>query len=312
MTQTKSPLRPADAPSDHWVYRVVPRAWQPWAQLARLDRPIGFWLLLAPCWWALTLAHQAGGEASALLFVLFACGAVTMRAAGCIINDIADRDLDARVARTAARPLASGRLSRAQALIFLACLLGASACIVWPLPRASWWMAAAVLPLIALYPYVKRWSFWPQAVLGLTFNWGVWLGWTAAQAPLAASALWLYAACVCWTIGYDTIYAEQDKADDARLGIKSTALYFGARAPLLVGVCYALALGGAAAAAWLAGCGPGFWLCLPLAAAQLGWQWQQYRLGVRRRASSAHYLRLFRSNGWFGLALFCAFGLGLA
>src|SRR3990170_6376909 len=229
-TGDTTPLGDAsDIPRHGWIDRRAPVGLRPYLRLMRADRPIGTWLLLFPCWWAVALATPAGGAPDARLLVLFALGAVVMRGAGCTYNDIVDRDIDARVARTAARPIPSGAVSVRQAWVFLALQLAIGLAILLALAPLAILLGVVSLALIAAYPFMKRITYWPQVFLGLTFNWGALMGWAAATGSLEASALALYAAGVAWTLVYDTIYAHQDKEDDALIGVKSTALKFGAR-----------------------------------------------------------------------------------
>lgn len=212
----------SDIPTGNWIDRFAPAPARPYLRLIRVDRPIGTWLLLFPCWWSVALASDAAPEFR--LIVLFAAGAVIMRGAGCILNDVADRDFDMRVARTRARPIASGEITVFRALLFLAVMLLGGLLVLIQFNAFAIALGIASLPLVALYPYAKRFTHWPQAVLGLTFNWGALLGWAAVRGQLDPAAVALYAGCVLWTLGYDTIYAHQDKEDDALVGIKSTAL----------------------------------------------------------------------------------------
>ncbi|MDX1974113.1 MAG: 4-hydroxybenzoate octaprenyltransferase [Rickettsiales bacterium] len=199
----------------------------PYLRLMRLHQPVGIWLLLWPCWWSVTLASN--GAPSFVLLLLFAIGAVLMRSAGCIINDIADRKLDRQVARTQTRPLASGELSLTQAIVLLIMLLALALPIsIYMGPHVLLWAALSLIP-VAIYPWMKRISWWPQFFLGLTFNWGALMGWVAVRSTVELPAVLLYIGAIFWTLGYDTIYAHQDKLDDARVGIKSTALRLGAK-----------------------------------------------------------------------------------
>ena len=218
---------PTDIHAGDWVDRWLPRWAEPYARLARLDRPIGTWLLLFPGWWGIALAGPRWPDP--WLMLLFAIGAVVMRGAGCTLNDIADRDYDGKVARTRLRPIPSGRISVRQALVFMAAQLAVGAAILFSLNRASIVLGVAVLALIATYPFMKRITYWPQLFLGLNFNWGALLGWTAVTGRLAWPPVLLYLGGICWTLGYDTIYAHQDKEDDARIGVKSSALALGDR-----------------------------------------------------------------------------------
>ena len=228
--------RVADAPSGHWVYRIVPRTVWPFAQLARWDRPIGWWLLLWPCWWSAALAAGSGAKPGDGLFevlpsawhlALFLIGAVAMRGAGCTYNDLVDHDIDEQVERTRSRPLPSGQVSRRQAWLFvgLQALVGLAVLLQFN------WFAVAVgvasLMVVAVYPFMKRVTDWPQFVLGLAFSWGALMGWAAHFGSLELAPLLLYFGSILWVIGYDTIYAHQDKEDDALVGVRSTARLFG-------------------------------------------------------------------------------------
>ncbi|MFZ1105848.1 MAG: 4-hydroxybenzoate octaprenyltransferase [Hyphomicrobiaceae bacterium] len=263
-----------DAPPGNWVDRWAPAAARPFLRLARFDRPIGAWLLLFPAWWSQALAELSLGRPypSPWYLTLFLVGAFVMRGAGCTYNDIVDRDYDARVARTAARPIPSGQVSVGAAFAFLAALCLTGLVVLLQLNWFTVALGASSLILIAVYPFAKRYTFWPQAVLGLTFKWGALVGWAAVTGSLALPAVALYAGSVLWTIGYDTIYAHQDKEDDLLVGVKSTALRFGPATRRWVAGFYAgaVALWGVAGA--LAGAGPLFLLALALAAVQLAWQ----------------------------------------
>jgi 4-hydroxybenzoate polyprenyltransferase len=246
---------PADSALPGWLSRLPPR-WQPYAMLARLDRPVGIWLLYLPCVMGIALARIPDGLRWADLawLVLFFLGAVAMRGAGCTWNDITDREIDRRVARTASRPIPSGAVSVRQALLFLLAQLGA-ACLVWLLlPSGAKVAALLALPLVAIYPFTKRITWWPQAWLGLTFNWGVFVG-AAAAGQISGPSYVLYAGLVLWTIAYDTIYALQDREDDALIGVRSTARLFKNRAVLYAFAFHTGAAALAAFAAWLQGAG---------------------------------------------------------
>lgn len=223
----------------------LPQTAQPYALLMRLDRPIGWWLLLLPGWWAIMLG---GGGVNGLgwygwyLMLLFFVGAIVMRGAGCIVNDLWDRDLDAQVERTRQRPLASGLVKPWQACVFLFFLLFFGLLILVQMSATTIWLGILSLAFIAAYPYMKRITWWPQAFLGLTFNFGVLMGWSAVTGGyIAVETVLMYAGAFFWTLGYDTIYAHQDKADDQMVGIKSTALLFGERSKKWVGIFYAAA-----------------------------------------------------------------------
>ncbi|MBI1207643.1 MAG: 4-hydroxybenzoate octaprenyltransferase [Azospirillum sp.] len=282
-----------DITAGGWIDRRVPAAARPYVRLARLDRPIGTWLLLFPCWWSLALA--AGGWPDWRLMALFAVGAVVMRGAGCTVNDILDRDLDAEVERTRSRPIPSGQIGVRQALAFLVFQLLIGLAILLCLTPLAIGLGVASLALVFTYPLMKRITWWPQAFLGLTFNWGALMGWAAATGELAAPALWLYAAGIFWTLGYDTIYAHQDKEDDARIGVKSTALALGAHSRRWVAGFYVLTIGLIAVAGLSAGSGLAFLVGLGSGAAQLGWQVRGWRLD-----DPADCLLRFKSNRWFG------------
>lgn len=297
---SKQHMQVADAPPDNWVDRFLPEACRPYARLARLDLPIGWWLLLLPCWWGLALAQIAagGGMPDLRYALLFLAGSVVMRGAGCTLNDIADRNFDAQVARTRSRPIASGQVSVAQAFAFLAaqCLIG-----LIILLQFNWFtvaLGAASLAIVAVYPFMKRVTYWPQAVLGLAFNCGALVGWSAVTGALAAPPLLLYLGGIAWTLAYDTIYAHQDKEDDVLIGVKSTALKFGANTrPWLIGF-FALALILIAAAIRLAGGGLIAHMGAAAAALQALWQVKRFEAGDASRC-----LALFRSNRNFGLIL---------
>jgi 4-hydroxybenzoate polyprenyltransferase len=216
-----------DIQAGDWIDRHMPEAIRPYLRLARLHAPIGTWLLLFPGWWSLALAAAPGDLPDGYVMVLFAIGALVMRGAGCTINDIVDRDFDAKVARTANRPLASGQLSLKQALVFLALQLAVGFIILLQLSPLAIKLGVLSLLLVIAYPFMKRITWWPQAFLGLTFNWGALMGYAAVTNTLAWPPVLLYAAGFFWTLFYDTIYAHQDKEDDALIGVKSTARYFG-------------------------------------------------------------------------------------
>jgi 4-hydroxybenzoate polyprenyltransferase len=280
-----------------WVDRL-PQWLRPFAVLARWDRPIGTWLLLWPCWWAVALAP---GWPDLRLLALFAIGAIAMRGAGCVINDLADRDLDAKVARTRHRPLASGRLSAGQAVAFLILQLLVGLIVLLNLNRFSVVLGLASMPLVIAYPFMKRITWWPQAFLGLAFNWGALVGWSAVTGELAAPAVTLYVAGILWTLGYDTIYAHQDKVDDALIGVKSSARWLGAATIPWLWRFYAAALLLIALAGWLVAMGPGFYLMLLLAGGHLVWQVRTLDLD-----DPMSCLARFRSNRAFGLLVFLA------
>ena len=281
---------------DGWLERITPSRAHPYLRLARLDRPIGTWLLLFPCWWSLALARPGWPDYQWLsLAALFAMGAVVMRGAGCTVNDILDRDLDAQVERTRARPIPSGQVSVRQALVFLVVQLLLGLAVLLQLPPFAITLGVASLVLVFTYPLMKRITWWPQAFLGLAFNWGALMGWASVTGSLGAPALWLYVAGIAWTLGYDTIYAHQDKEDDARIGVRSTARRLGEQSRRWIGGFYGAALFGIGAAGLTAGLNPLFLIGLVAAAAQLGWQ-----LGTWNTEDPADCLLRFKSNRWFG------------
>jgi 4-hydroxybenzoate polyprenyltransferase len=275
----------------------------------RLDRPIGTWLLLFPCWWSLAMAPRAAGYGWGDLYLafLFAVGALVMRGAGCTVNDLWDRDIDAKVARTRTRPIASGAISVPRALAFLAVQLAIGLAVLVQFNWTTIWLGALSLLLVIPYPLMKRITWWPQAFLGLTFNWGALVGWTAATGEIAWPPAVLYAAAVCWTIGYDTIYAHQDKDDDVKIGVKSTALLFGRHSRAWIAGFYGAALAGMTAAGAAAGLHWIYLVGLTPAALHLARQ-------VARWAPDDHAdcLARFRSNRWFGALVLLAFLAGRA
>ena len=259
-----------DIDANGWVGRLPPAA-RPYAVLARLDRPIGAWLLFLPGLWSILLA-RIPAVPSLRLLVLFGGGAVAMRAAGCVVNDMWDRDMDRKVTRTAGRPLASGALRMRQAAAFLVLLLAIGFAILLQLDPLAQALGIASLLLVALYPLAKRVTWWPQAALGVTFSWAAPMGYAAAAGRLDASALALYAAAFFWILGYDTVYAHQDREDDALIGVHSTARLFERRTKPFLYACYAVTVGLLALAGSLAGLGPLFYAGLALPAALLAWQ----------------------------------------
>ncbi len=299
--------RVADSLPTTWVDRA-PRAIRPYLRLARYDRPVGFWLLALPCWFGLAAANVGTGFGWGDLYyaLLFAVGAVAMRGAGCTYNDIVDRDLDAQVARTADRPLAAGTVGLKSAWVFLTaqCLVGLAVLVQLPVPAIL--TALAALLLVAAYPFMKRITWWPQAWLGLTFNWGVPVaGATALGTPFAPEIVLLYVASLFWTVGYDTIYACQDKEDDALIGVKSSARALGAHVRTGVAISYAAAAVLAGAAGVFAGAGLMFALGFALFAAHLVWQ-----AGGFDPEDGADCLKRFKANRTAGLLLVGAFMLG--
>jgi 4-hydroxybenzoate polyprenyltransferase len=283
----------SDIDSGDLTDRYAPAAWRPYIRLARLDRPIGTWLLLFPGWWAIAMATAPGHWPDWRLITLFAVGAVVMRGAGCTLNDMIDREFDARVARTRTRPIASGAISLTQAAAFLALQLAVGAAILLSLNRLAMLLGLLVLALIATYPLMKRVTYWPQFFLGLNFNWGALLGWAAATGKLSPPAFLLYVGGIAWTLGYDTIYAHQDKEDDALIGVKSSALALGARTRPFLVLIYTTAVALWLGAGWTAHVAWPFYLGLAMAAAQL--LWQAVSVDTDRPADC---LAKFRSNRW--------------
>ncbi|HTJ64421.1 MAG TPA: 4-hydroxybenzoate octaprenyltransferase [Alphaproteobacteria bacterium] len=226
MTDTSAHTTHTDLVSDGWIDRRMPTWTRPYLKLARLDRPTGIWLLLLPCWWSIALASPSAATGIGMT-VLFTIGAIVMRGAGCTVNDILDRDIDAQVERTRGRPLPSGQVGLLGALVFLALQLAVGLVILIQLSRLTIGLGVASLVLVGAYPLMKRITWWPQAFLGLTFNWGAIMGWSAVTGHIGVGAILLYAGGFCWTMIYDTIYAHQDSRDDAEAGVKSTARRFG-------------------------------------------------------------------------------------
>ncbi len=295
-----------DAPAGNWVDRLAPRGWRPYLRLARIDRPIGWWLLLLPCWWSAALAAIAAGRAfpDPWHLMLFLIGAVAMRGAGSTYNDIVDRDLDARVARTRARPLPSGQVTTKQALAFLAAQSLAGLAVLLQFNVFTVLLGFGSLAVVAAYPFMKRVTSMPQLVLGLAFAWGGLIGWAATFGRLDAPALLIYAAAIGWTVGYDTIYALQDLEDDPIAGIKSSARLFGDRAALGVGICYLAAVTLVVAALVAIKAGPVGYAGATLFALHLARQVGRIDVADPRGA-----LALFRSNRDAGLILFAGLAL---
>ncbi len=297
--------RVADA-TGNWVDRLAPPALRPYLRLARFDRPIGAWLLLMPCWWSAGLAAIAAKAAipSPAHVLLFFIGAFVMRGCGCTWNDIVDRRIDAQVARTRSRPIPSGQVSLSGAVVFLVLQALVGLAVLLQFNAFAIGTGIASLAIVAVYPFFKRFTYWPQIVLSLAFSWGALMGWAAAFGRLDLPALLLYAGSISWVIGYDTIYAHQDREDDALVGLKSTALLFGARTKPMLAVFYSAAVILIAMAGWIAGAGILFALGLAAFAAHLGWQ--IWRLDID---DADRCLALFKSNRDAGLILFAGFVL---
>ena len=301
MTKAAAPA-PADAASGNLVDRFAPTASKPYLRMARIDRPIGWWLLLLPCWWSSALAAASLDQTPHFgQLCLFLIGAITMRGAGAAWNDIVDRDLDAKVERTRDRPLPSGQITLQKAVIFACalCLIGLA--VLLSFNSLTILLGFLSLLPVAIYPYMKRVTDYPQAVLGLAFACGGLIGWAAYTGNLGAAPLLLYAGSILWVIGYDTIYAMQDIEDDGIVGIRSTARHFGEKAPMLVAACYMGAVGLMAGALMLAEADAPSWIGLFAFAAHLAWQTSRIDI-----ADGATALRLFKSNRDAGLLLFLA------
>ncbi len=292
--------RVADA-TGNWVDTHAPQWSRPYLRLSRLDRPIGSWLLLMPCWWSAALAAGAIGDISRLplTIALFFVGAFAMRGAGCTWNDITDRDLDALVERTRSRPIPAGQVSVPQALAFLVVQALIGLAVLLQFNRFAVMTGIASLVIVAVYPFMKRITWWPQIVLGLAFSWGALMGFAVTQERIDVTALLLYIGSIAWVIGYDTIYAHQDAEDDALIGIKSTALLFGARTRRALMVFYGLAMALIGGALILAGAGFLAWIGLAAFAAHLVRQIRRLQI-----SDPALCLRIFKSNRDAGLLLF--------
>ena len=290
----------ADAGPANWVDTYAPNALKPYCKLARYDRPIGTWLLLLPCWFGLAFA-QLAGAATELYFsyyILFAIGAIAMRGAGCTWNDIVDRDFDGRVERTVLRPIPAGQVSVRQAIVFGVLQSLAGLVVLLQFNAFTIWLGIASLALVAIYPFAKRFTYWPQFVLGMTFNWGILVGWAATNGSLETAPLLLYVGAIALTIGYDTIYAHQDKEDDALLGLKSTALRFGTQTPWWLTGFYGLTLCLWLSAANMIDAGKFTYIALALIAAHFTWQILSLKIN-----DSSNCLTRFKSNREAGLLL---------
>jgi 4-hydroxybenzoate polyprenyltransferase len=290
----------ADAQSGNWVDRSAPPWLKPYARLARWDRPIGIWLLFWPCVWGLGLAAVDNPVRgfdwwSALLMFI---GAALMRGAGCTFNDIVDRDIDDKVARTRLRPIPSGQVTAKKALVFLVAQSLLGALILFQFNRFTIWAGIASLVLVAIYPFMKRITWWPQAFLGLAFSYGALVGWSSQAGSLSLAPILLYAGTILWVIGYDTIYALQDIEDDAMIGVKSTARLFGSRAKPIIGGFYAAAYVLWLIAATLAGAGIIFAILSLVVAGLLAWQ-----VWTLDGTKPGNALLRFRSNHYAGLGL---------
>ena len=288
-----------DIAAGDWVDRWLPRAWRPYARLCRLDRPIGTWLTLLPCLAALVQA--ADGLPTLARLIIFSLGALLMRGVGCTVNDMCDRDFDQHVERTRFRPMTSGQLGMRHAVVFLLAQLAVCALLLFLINPMSRWLAVALVPLVFLYPLCKRFTYWPQAVLGVAFNWGMLMAWSDTRdvVPLAAIAMWLGA--VLWQIGYDTIYAYVDMRDDARLGLHSTALKFRDNGKIWVSGFYVATVILWTWGGWAMGLSAAYYLGMLAVALHLGWQAWRFDLQKPDRNFG-----LFRANLWTGVLLLAA------
>jgi 4-hydroxybenzoate polyprenyltransferase len=297
--------RVADS-TGNWVDRIAPPRTRPYLRLARLDRPIGSWLLLMPCWWSAGLAavHAGRPGPDPWHVLLFFIGAFAMRGAGCTWNDIIDRDIDARVERTRSRPIPSGQVTVTEAVVFMVVQALVGLAVLLQFNGYTIAVGIASLGVVAVYPFMKRVTYWPQIVLGLAFSWGALVGWPALFGRLDWPAFVLYAGAIAWVIGYDTIYAHQDREDDALIGLKSTAILFGARTRPILSAFYGCAVALLGIAGLSAGGGVIFMLGLTAFAAHLAWQIA--RLDIR---DPDLCLMLFKSNRDAGLILFAGLAL---
>ena len=306
MSRTTADLKPADAVTLTWV-DSAPAAMRPYLSLMRLDRPIGTWLLFWPCMLGLVLGAIASerpfaGWRDLYMLILFGVGSIVMRGAGCTYNDIVDRDIDASVARTSGRPIPSGAVSVREAWLFLGAQSLVGLLILIQLNRLAFMLGASSLLLVAAYPFMKRITWWPQAWLGLTFNWGALLGFAAQTGSIDVADVALYGGLFFWTLGYDTIYASQDKEDDALIGVKSTALLFGARAKEWILVFYAVAFALMLGAGFAEHAGWPLVILMLVAGGHLLWQVHTLDVEIPERC-----LKLFRANRDTGALIALAF-----
>lgn len=290
----------ADAQRDNWVDRFAPEWLKPYARLARWDRPIGFWLLFWPCVFGVGLVAVAKPQLGYdfVGVVLFFVGAVAMRGAGCTFNDIVDADIDAQVARTRSRPIPSGQVTRRQAALFLVLQALVGLAVLLRFNGFTIVVAVASLGLVAIYPFMKRVTWWPQLFLGLAFSWGALVGWSGIAGNLEAPAIVLYVGAILWTIGYDTIYAVQDIEDDALVGVRSTARLFGRRTRMMVGLFYLATFAAWGEALYLVGAGWISYTGLAVAGSILAWQ-----VATLHAAEAGNALVRFKANHWVGLVL---------
>jgi 4-hydroxybenzoate polyprenyltransferase len=309
--------RVADAPSDNWVYRFLPQSFWPLAQMARWDRPIGWQLLLLPCLWSAAMAANAqiasGVEPLLSIYqtfvwncALFTIGAIAMRGAGCTYNDLVDHELDAQVERTRSRPLPARRISRKNAKLFIIAQLGVGALVLFQFNWFTILLAIASLVVVAIYPFAKRFTDWPQLFLGLAFSWGALVGWSAVFEEVTWASFCLYLAAVFWTIGYDTIYAHQDREDDALIGVRSTARLFAENTKIWLALLYGLTLLLLALAYYLSGMPFVAYITLFFVMGLFIWQ-----IKVLDINNPEQCLRLFKFNGKVGLIIFAGLAIAL-
>jgi len=291
----------ADASKKNWVDLYAPVFVQPYFKLSRIDRPIGTWLLLFPCWWSIALATPQDTSPAPIMFVLFAIGAFVMRGAGCTLNDIADRNYDGKVERTKKRPIPSGQVSLLQAFMWLGfqCLIGLLILLQFNIFAII--LGTLSLVLVAVYPFAKRFTYWPQLFLGLAFNYGAILGWAAVTGELSVVPILLYVGGICWTLGYDTIYAHQDKEDDALIGVKSTALKFAEKTKYWLSGFYLVTVSTLILSGFLMNLSVLFYVLIAGATAHLVWQLRNLDINDADRC-----LMLFKSNKIFGALVLLA------
>lgn len=297
----------SDTTVSSWLDRWFPAVMRPYLYLMRLDRPIGTWLLLFPCWWSSVLAWTDAVSLFSLLWlmVLFGIGAVVMRGAGCVINDLTDHRFDGMVERTAKRPLPSGAVSRKQAYAFLGFLLLLGLLVLWQLNPFARLVCLASIPFVIIYPFMKRITWWPQFWLGIAFNWGAIAGWAAVRGELSLAPLVLHLGGVFWSLGYDTVYAHQDKEDDRLIGVKSTALRLGDQTKPWVFGFYTLTVGLTVVAGFMTDLEIWSYPLLLLAGGQL-W-WQAVTVDIHNPQDC---LAKFRSTRWYGWACLAAIAAG--
>ena len=297
----------SDIQGASWMIRLAPRQARPYMRLIRADRPIGTWLLLLPCLWSVTMASSTvfNTRPDPTYIALFAIGAFVMRGAGCVVNDLWDRDIDGKVARTANRPIAFGEVSVKQALIFLGCLLLIGLGVLLQFNTTAITMGVAWLGLVAVYPLMKRITYWPQAFLGITFNWGALLAWAAVEGSVGWPAVLMYVAGFFWTLGYDTVYGHQDKEDDMMVGVKSASIKLGRNTKPFVALFYMLTVILMAFAGDAAGMGWFYFVMLAAAAVQFAWQ-----VGTLDIDAPRNCLARFKSNRDVGLMIFLGALLG--